>query len=75
MIHYAPTKSQRSPWLIGKDKAGRWIVRDQAGLNGGIFSDRIAALHFVLMENGTEAAIMVPGTVSLDMAPLAKQRQ
>lgn len=72
MIRYAPTLSQRSPWLIGKDEQGHWIVRDQAGLNGGIFVDRAAALHFALLENGhgPNAAVMVPGTIALDMAPL-----
>jgi hypothetical protein len=73
MVRYVPTQSQNSPWLIGKDQEGHWIVRDEAGLNGGIFVDRVSALHFVLLENGTEAAIMVPGVVSLDLASKSRQ--
>jgi hypothetical protein len=69
MIQARPTLLKRSPWLVGKDKHGHWVVRDQAGLNGGIFVDRAAALHFVLLENGhgPQAAIMVPGVLALDM--------
>jgi hypothetical protein len=71
MIHVAPRSLKRSPWLVGKDKEGHWVVRDRAGLNGGIFVDRAAALHFALLENGhgARAAIMVPGILELDMAP------
>jgi hypothetical protein len=70
MIHPAPACSKRSPWLVGKDKDGHWVVRDQAGLNGGIFIDRASALHFALLENGhgPQAAIMVPDILELDMA-------
>jgi hypothetical protein len=72
MIHPAHSSFQRLPWLVGKNKDGHWVVRDQAGLNGGIFVDRAAALHFALLENGggPQAAIMVPDVLSLDMAPL-----
>jgi hypothetical protein len=71
MIQPASSTLRRSPWLVGRDKDGRWIVRDQAGLNGGIFINRAAALHFALLENGhgPEAAIMMPGVLELDMAP------
>jgi hypothetical protein len=71
MIHPAPGTLRRSPWLVGKDKDGHWVVRDQAGLHGGIFVDRAAALHFALLENGhgPQAAVMVPGILELDMAP------
>jgi hypothetical protein len=69
MIRYAPTQSQCSPWLIGKNGDGHWVVRDQSGLNGGIFADRVSALHFCLLESGTESAIMIPDGLSLDMAP------
>jgi hypothetical protein len=68
MMTHAPSPSQHSPWLVGKDKEGRWVVRDPSGLHGGVFADRTAALHFALLENGRHAAIMLPGSLELDMA-------
>lgn len=55
-----------SPWLVGQDAEGRWIVRDQAGLRGGVFANRTAALHFALLESGVHAAVMEPHVLTLD---------
>jgi hypothetical protein len=55
-----------SPLLVGKDRRGRWVVRNEAGTAGGLFVDRAAALHFAMLENGNpRAVIMVPGTLDL----------
>jgi len=66
--------SQISLFLIGRDRAGRWVVRDLRGLRGGLFVGRTEALKYALFENGNrpQAVVMVPGTLELDLraAPL-----
>jgi hypothetical protein len=55
--------SRSSLLFIGTDSRGHWVVRDQAGLCGGLFVDRSEALRFAMLENGRrpQAVIMVPG--------------
>jgi hypothetical protein len=61
-------------FLIGRDRAGHWVVRDPQGLRGGLFVDRSEALKYALFENGNrpQAVVMVPGVLELEMdaAPL-----
>jgi hypothetical protein len=61
-------------FLVGRDRAGHWVVRDQQGLRGGLFVGRSEALKYALFENGNrpQAVVMVPGVLELDMraAPL-----
>ncbi len=54
--------------LVGKDREGHWVVRDQAGLHGGIFIDRAQALKFAMRDiaDRMQAVIMVPGILELD---------
>jgi hypothetical protein len=68
MIQVAPASSQRCSWLIGKDRNGHWVVRDQSGQHGGMFVDRAEALHFVMFETARhpQAVSMVPGILELD---------
>jgi hypothetical protein len=56
-------------YYIGRNRNGRWVVRDGAGRCGGIFVDRVQAIKFAMFENGChpEAAIMVPGVLELDL--------
>jgi hypothetical protein len=67
--------SKTSLFLIGRDRAGHWVVRDVHGLRGGLFVDRAKALKYALFENGNrpQAVVMVPGVLELNMntAPLA----
>ena len=58
-----------SPLLVGRDRRGRWVVRNEMGTAGGYFVDRAAALHFAMLENGhrPQAVIMVPGTLELGL--------
>jgi hypothetical protein len=66
-----PTLSSKSsPFLIGQNSRGSWVVRDQRGLRGGIFVDRAEAIRFAMFENGDrqQAAVMVPGVFELDMS-------
>jgi hypothetical protein len=56
--------------LIGKNRRGSWVVRDQRGMHGGLFVTREDALRYALFENGRrpKAVIMVPGGLELDLA-------
>jgi hypothetical protein len=58
--------SRSSCLLIGRDRRGRWVVRNEMGTSGGLFIDRAAPLRFAMLENGNpQAVIMVPGTLEL----------
>jgi hypothetical protein len=61
--------SKNHLFMIGRNSRGNWVVRDQAGLRGGLFVDRTEALRFVLFENGRrpQAVLMVPGVLELDL--------
>lgn len=68
-----PSRSERNTSsncniLVGKDREGHWIVRDQAGLHGGIFVDRAQALKYAMREiaDRMQAVILVPGILDLD---------
>gem|GEM_PF-1178227 len=55
--------SRSSLLYIGMDRSGHWVVRDPAGLCGGLFMDRTQALRFALRERHPQAVIMVPGAL------------
>jgi hypothetical protein len=61
--------SKTSLFLIGRDRAGHWVVRDLQGQRGGLFVGRAAALKYALFENGNrpQAVVMVPGVLELDL--------
>jgi hypothetical protein len=69
-----PRSLQGAPlFLIGKESCGHWVVRDQAGIRGGLFVSRSEASRFAMHENGCPswAIIMVPGGLELmDNLPL-----
>jgi hypothetical protein len=56
-----PSRETRtpSPFLIGRDSRGRWVVRQQNGQCGGLFVDRAAAIRFAMAENGRRADAIV----------------
>ena len=66
----SPSCSRPSLFLVGRNSRGNWVVQDQSGLYGGLFVDRAEALKFARFENGnrTQAVIMVPGILELDMS-------
>lgn len=66
----ASSRSKLSPFLIGQNSHGDWVVRDHSGLRGGLFVNRAEALKFAMFENGhrPQAVIMVPGTLELDFS-------
>jgi hypothetical protein len=61
--------SKSSPFSIGKNCRGNWVVQDQQHLSGGLFIDHAAALRFALFENGNQpqSVVMVPGILELDL--------
>ena len=66
--------SRNHLFMIGRNSRGNWVVRDQAGLRGGLFVDRTEALRFALFENGRrpQAVLMVPGILELDFDQTAR---
>ena len=50
--------TRHSRFMVGRDANGRWVVRDQQGLVGGLFADRASAVQFALEESDR-----VPGAV------------
>jgi hypothetical protein len=71
------SSSKPSLFLVGRDKDGHWIARDQRGLRGGLFVDRAEALKFAMFENGNrpQAVVMVPGVLELDMTAKPRSAQ
>ncbi|WP_354132505.1 hypothetical protein [Bradyrhizobium sp. RT4b] len=66
----APKRSSKvSIVLIGKNRRGNWIAREQAGIFGGLFVNRAQAFKYALVENGhdPEAVIEVFGELELDI--------
>jgi hypothetical protein len=57
-------------FMIGQDRGGNWVVRDQDGIRGGLFIIRDAAFRFVRSENGyrPQAVVVVSGDFELDMS-------
>lgn len=55
-------------FMIGKNKGGQWVVQDQDGLYGGLFTQRVEALRYALFENGhrPHAVVMVPSGLELN---------
>ncbi len=65
-----PSTCRAKSFRIGRNSRGNWVVQDQSGLCGGLFVDRAEALKFAMFENGnrSQAVIMVPGILELDMS-------
>ena len=58
----------RSLCMIGKDRAGHWVVQGTRGRYGGLFAKRAEALRFAMFENGSpHAVVMVPGILELNV--------
>jgi len=60
-------------FLIGQNRRGNWVAKDQHGLRGGLFVSRAAALKFALFENGNrpQLVITMPGSLELDLSVTA----
>jgi len=53
--------------LVGKNRFGNWVVREQNGMFGGLFASRTQALKYALCENGQhpEAILEVSREIEL----------
>jgi hypothetical protein len=60
-------------FLVGQNRRGNWVVKDQAGRRGGLFVSRAAAVKFALFENGNRPQLVVamPGHLELDLSVTA----
>lgn len=57
-------------FVVGTDADGHWIARDRAGLIGGIFVSREAAMNFAEFEadHDANAVEVLPQTIRLTLA-------
>ena len=58
---------------IGRDRFGRWVVRDAECLCGGLFANQTEAIRFAMYEcqRRPQSVIMLPNGLELDgAAPL-----
>lgn len=57
-------------YLVGQDGEGHWVVRDEAGLAGGLFVDKKAAIRFAGFEteHRPNAVLFVPEHVRLPLS-------
>ncbi|MHB0773882.1 hypothetical protein ACYCVF_35880 [Bradyrhizobium sp. 1.29L] len=55
--------------LVGRDRCGNWVVRQQNGIFGGLFVSRAEALKYALRKNGRhpEAIVEVSREIELDI--------
>lgn len=65
----AALEAPRHRFFVGVDAHGRWIVRDDRGLVGGMFADRESALRFASLEGDVDGAdvTVLPETETLPM--------
>jgi len=54
--------------LVGRNRCGNWIARDENGLFGGLFVTRAEAVKYALFANGNhpETIIEVSREIELD---------
>lgn len=56
--------------IIGRNRRGNWVAREQNGLFGGLFVNRAQAFKYALFENGhhPEAIVELSREVELDLS-------
>ena len=59
-------------FLVGRNRRGQWVVRDQRARCGGLFNSRAEALRFAFRERGEApgAVVLVPDVLELFAAPI-----
>ncbi|MGY4298647.1 hypothetical protein ACVWXN_006742 [Bradyrhizobium sp. i1.4.4] len=55
--------------LVGRASCGNWVAREENGLFGGLFVNRVQALKYAMLENGNhpEAIVEVWREIELDI--------
>jgi hypothetical protein len=63
--------SQPVHLLVGRNRRGQWVVRDQRARCGGLFDSRTEALRFAFRERGEApgAVVLVPDVLELFEGP------
>ena len=61
--------------FIGRNRSGRWVVKDARSLCGGLFTNRTEAIRFAMLEcqRRPQSVIMLPDGLELD-GPLDQER-
>ncbi|CAH1662304.1 hypothetical protein [Chelatococcus asaccharovorans] len=66
-----PSSNSRSGliFLVGQNRHGEWVVRNQSGSKGGLFTSREHAMKFALSECGKrpQAIALVAGIIELSL--------
>lgn len=72
---YSPLGESR--FVVGRDTQGRWVVCDQRGLVGGLFSNRDSAVHFAEFESdhAPGAVCCAPDDAIVTLAGLSESRR
>jgi len=53
--------------IIGRNRAGMWVVRDPLGMHGGVFISRAQAFRFATSDPGRpQMALTVPYVIEFD---------
>jgi hypothetical protein len=66
----AATAAEASYLVIGRGRAGHWVVRDARSLCGGLFVNRTEAIRFAMYgcQRRPQSVIMLPDGLELDGA-------
>jgi hypothetical protein len=72
--HVAPSDGDHSSpphFLVGRNRHGQWVVREQHSRSGSLFNSRAEALRFAFRERGEAAGavVLVPEALELLEAP------
>ncbi|WP_347339127.1 hypothetical protein [Bradyrhizobium paxllaeri] len=61
--------------LIGKNRQGKWVAREQNGIFGGLFVNRTEALKYALFENGHHPEMIIEASheIELDISASSPQ--
>lgn len=64
-------------FIVGQDSQGHWVVSDELGMIGGVFSGKEAAVRFALTESEhvPGAVFCAPTGVTLNLDPLFEPGQ
>ena len=59
--------------ILGRDVNGNWVVCDETGLVGGLFTDRASAVHFALFQSefAPAAVVCVPENSIVNLQPIS----
>ena len=54
-------------FLVGRNSRGQWVAQDRAGLYGGLFVSRAAAVSYAMFENGRNPAGIIAAPDGLEL--------